>query len=89
MVHRRDLIPRFEWLAGSIHYEDALDEALIAIAFAARGLDGEWVEYGAAWASVSYVIGVFGLEDLVERSRVDLGPFAPSVRAVDAEDPSG
>ncbi|HEX4463339.1 MAG TPA: hypothetical protein VH042_01720 [Solirubrobacterales bacterium] len=88
MVHRRDLIPRFEWLAGSIYYEDALDEALLSIALAARGLQHEMIEYGAAWASASYVIEIFGLEDLVERSRADLGPFAPTVRAVDDKDPS-
>lgn len=80
MVHRRDLIPRFEWLAGSVYYEDVLDEALISIALAARGLQHEIVEYGAAWVMASYTIEVFGLEDLVERSRADLGPFAPGVR---------
>lgn len=37
MVHREDLIPRFEWLAGSKYYDDALDEALVAIAFTAHG----------------------------------------------------
>ena len=76
MVHRRDLIPHFDWLADSPYYEDVLDEALIAIALAARGLHGQMVEYGAAWATASYVVGAFGLEGLVERSCADLGPFA-------------
>jgi hypothetical protein len=76
MVHRRDLIGHFEWLAGSRYYEEVLDEALVSIALAARGLEGEWVEYGAAWTTASYVVGVFGLASFVERSRADLGPFA-------------
>lgn len=76
VVNRRELIERFEWLAGSRYYDDTLDEALVAIALAARGQESEIVEYGAAWVMASYVIEVFGLEDLVERARVDLGPFA-------------
>jgi hypothetical protein len=77
MVHRSELTERFEWLTPSRYYEDVLDEALVAIALASRGLDGELVEYGAAWTTVSYVVEVFGLEDLVEKARADLGPFAP------------
>ena len=77
MVHRSELTERFEWLAASRYYEDVLDEALVAIALAARGLEGELVEYGAAWTMASYVVEVFGLEDLVEKARADLGPFAP------------
>lgn len=72
MVHRSELTGRFEWLAASRYYEEVLDEALVAIALAARGLNGELVEYGAAWTTASYVVEVFGLEDLVEKARVDL-----------------
>jgi hypothetical protein len=81
MVRRRDLHDRFEWLAGSSYYEDVLDEALVAIALVARGLSGEPLEYGAAWVSAEYVIGVFGLQDLVERTRIDLGSFARTARS--------
>lgn len=77
MVHRAELTEHFEWLAGSRYYEEVLDEALISIALCARGLTGEIVEYGAAWVMASYMVDVFGLEDLVEKARADLGPFAP------------
>ena len=77
MMRRRELIKHFEWLAESVHYEDVLDEALISIELAARGLGDEWVEYGAARSTASYVVAVFGLEGLVERSRADLAPFGP------------
>lgn len=75
MIHREDLIPHFEWLAGSKYYDDALDEALVAIAFAARGRGTELVEYGAAWMMANGVVEVFGLEDLVEKARNELLPF--------------
>jgi hypothetical protein len=75
MAHREDLIPRFEWLAGSKYYDEALDEALVAIAFTAHGRGTELVEYGAAWMMANGVVEVFGLEDLVERARKELLPF--------------
>lgn len=78
MVHRENLVPHFEWLSGSRYYEDVLDEALVAIALAARGLGSELVEYGAAWMMASGVVEVFGLEDLVEKAREELLPFLRS-----------
>jgi len=88
MVHRSELTERFEWLAGSRYYEEVLDEALISIAFTARGLSGEIVEYGAAWVMASYMVDVFGPEDLVGKARADLGPFAPRGEEDEAGDPS-
>lgn len=75
MIHRKDLIPRFEWLAGSKYYDEALDEALVAIAFTAHGRGTELVEYGAAWMMANGVVEVFGLDDLVEKARKELLPF--------------
>jgi len=74
MAHREDLIPRFEWLAGSKYYDEALDEALVAIAFTAHGHGTELVEYGAAWMMANGVVEVFGLEDLVEKAWKELLP---------------
>jgi hypothetical protein len=88
MVHRRELIQRFEWLAGSQYYDDVLDEALVSIALTARGMGYVLVEYGAAWAIASYAVEIFGLEDLVEKARADLGPFAEQDGEGDAGDPS-
>jgi hypothetical protein len=76
MIHREDLIPHFEWLAGSRYYDDALDEALVAIAFVARGCGAELVEYGAAWMMASGVVEVFGLEGLAEKAQNELPLFA-------------
>lgn len=75
MIHREDLIPRFEWLAGSEYYDEAMDEALVAIAFTAHGRGTELVEYGAAWMMANGVVEVFGLEDLVEKARKELPLF--------------
>jgi hypothetical protein len=76
MIHREDLIPYFEWLVGSRYYDDALDEALVAIAFVARGCSTELVEYGAAWMMASGVVEVFGLESLAEKARNEIPLFA-------------
>jgi hypothetical protein len=75
MVHRRDLIDHFDWLAGSEYYEEVLDEALVAIALVAHGYDWELVEYGAAWRPASGTVEVLGLEDFVEKARADLVAF--------------
>lgn len=80
MIHREDLIPHFEWLVGSRYYDDALDEALVAIAFVARGCGTELVEYGAALMMASGVVEVFGLEGLAEKARNELPLFAKSDR---------
>jgi hypothetical protein len=72
MIHRDDLTPRFEWLAGSRYYDEAIDEALVAIAFAAHGRGDELLEYGAAWMMANGIVEVFGLEDLVDKARGEL-----------------
>ncbi len=78
MVYRAELTAHFEWLEGSSCYEEVLDEALTAIAFVARGRDDELVEYGAAWMTAGGVVGAFGLEELAEKARQDLGALAPA-----------
>ena len=45
MIYRVDLIDRFQWLAGSKCYDEALDEALVAIALAAHRYEWELIEY--------------------------------------------
>jgi hypothetical protein len=72
MIHRTDLIPRFEWLAGSKYYDEAIDEALVAIAFTAHGCGNELLEYGAAWMMANGIVEVFGLGDLVDKARGEL-----------------
>ncbi len=72
MIHRDDLVPRFAWLAGSKYYDEAVDEALVAIAFAAHGCGDELLEYGAAWMMANGIVEVFGLEDLVYKARGEL-----------------
>lgn len=77
VVYRRDLVEHFSWLAGSRYFDEAVDEALVAIALAAHGCEAHWMEYGAAWMSAGGVVEVFGLEEFVETARGDLGTFAP------------
>ncbi len=72
MIYRVDLIDHFQWLAGSKYYDEALDEALVAIALAAHGYEGELIEYGAAWMTAGGVVEVFGLEQFVEKARANL-----------------
>jgi hypothetical protein len=72
MVYRRDLIEHFEWLAGSEHLDEALDEALVAIALAANGHEHDLVNFGVAWVSVSYNVERYQLEEFVERARSEL-----------------
>ncbi len=69
MVHRRDLIEHFEWLAGSHLLEDTLDEAMIAIALCVHGADWDLREYGVAWRPASGVVEVYKLERFVESER--------------------
>ncbi len=76
MVYRRDLIDHFEWLAGSEGYDEALDEALVAIAMAANGHKHDLVNFGVAWVSVSYNVERYQLEEFVERARAER-PFPP------------
>ncbi len=71
MVYRRDLVEHFEWLAGSEHYDDTLDEALVAIALCAHGHCFELVSYGAAWMTADGVVEVLGLDPFVEKARAD------------------
>jgi hypothetical protein len=68
-VHRRALLEHFEWLAGSHLLEDALDEAMIAIALCARGYQWDLMEYGAAWRPASGVVEVYKLDGAVRRIR--------------------
>jgi len=72
MVHRRDLLDHLEWLAGSHLLEDALDEAMIAVALRAHGSGWDLMEYGAAWRPASGVVEVYGLERFVESERAHL-----------------
>jgi hypothetical protein len=72
MIYRTDLLERFDWLSGSKYLDEALDEAVVAIAFAAHGYRSELVEFGAAWVWVDYTIRYFELEDFVERARAEL-----------------
>lgn len=72
MVHRCELLDSFDWLAGSEHFEDVLDEALVAIAFAAHGHLNELVEYGSARMTVRGLVEAFGLEDFVRYARADI-----------------
>lgn len=72
MVYRSELTDHFQWLAGSEYYDEALDEALIAIAFCAHGCARELVEYGAAWMSAGGIVEVLGLERFVETARANL-----------------
>lgn len=72
MVYRRDLIEHFEWLAGSDEYDEALDEAVVAIAMAANGHGHDLVNFGVAWVSVSYNVERYQLEEFVERARSEL-----------------
>ncbi len=69
MVYRHDLVPHFEWLAGSEYYDEALDEALVAIAMAAHGHEHDLVNFGAAWVMASYNVERYDLEQFVERAR--------------------
>ena len=71
MVYRRDLIEHFVWLAGSEEYDEALDEALVAIAMAANGHEHDLVNFGVAWVSVSYNVERYRLEGFVERARAE------------------
>jgi hypothetical protein len=72
MVYRRDLIPHFEWLAGSKYFDEVLDEAVVAIAMSAHGFESEWVETGAAWMSAGGLVERFGLEHFVAQARSEL-----------------
>lgn len=72
MVHRRDLVDHFGWLARSEFYDDVLDEALVAIELCAHGYRCELVAHGAAWMMASGVVEVLGLEAFVEQARGDL-----------------
>lgn len=72
MIYRADLQEHFDWLSGSEYLDAALDEAMVAIAFAAHGHRSELVEFGAAWVSVSYTIEYFRLEEFVQRARAEL-----------------
>jgi hypothetical protein len=74
VIYRRDLIDHFGWLAGSGHFDEVVDEALVAIAFAARGQGEELVEVGAAWMSADGVVEKFKLEAFAEKARDGL-PF--------------
>lgn len=71
MIYRKDLIDHFEWLAGSEYLEEALDEALIAIALCARGHRADMMKFGAAWVMASYNVERYQLEEFVERERRD------------------
>jgi hypothetical protein len=68
MVHGRDLLEHSEWLAGSHLLEDALDEAMIAIALCARGYQWDLMEY-AAWRPASGVVEGYKLDRFVESER--------------------
>jgi hypothetical protein len=72
MVYRRDLIPHFEWLAGSKYFDEVLDEAVVAIAMTAHGYGEELVESGAAWMWADGLVERFGLEHFVEQARSEL-----------------
>jgi len=74
MIYRSDLTEHFRWLEGSKFYDEALDEALVAIALVAHGCRGDLVNYGAAWMTAGGVIEVLGLEGFVETARLAL-PF--------------
>jgi hypothetical protein len=80
MIYRRDLIDHFEWLSGSEYFDEAIDEALIAIALCARGHRGDMMSFGAAWVTASYNVWRYELEEFVERERRDnifLDPVEP------------
>lgn len=71
MIYRGDLIDHFRWLAGSKYYDEVLDEALVAIAFAAHGYEWELVEQGA-WMTAGGVVERFGLEKFAQKARSQL-----------------
>jgi hypothetical protein len=82
MVHRRDLLEPFEWLSGSELLEDALDEAMVAIALCTHRHDWDLIEYGAAWMPAGGVVEVFGLEGFVEAERAErLARWSPPDRS--------
>ncbi len=68
MIYRHDLIDHFSWLARSKYFDEAIDEALIAIAFAAAGHEWDWVNTGAAWMTAGGFVEKFELESFVERA---------------------
>jgi hypothetical protein len=70
MVYRKDLEEHFEWLAGSEHFEEVLDEALVAIALTAYDHGRDWIQNGA-WQCASGVVERFHLEEFVERLRAE------------------
>ena len=69
MVDRDNLIPDFDWLAGSYLFDQVLGEAALAIELCAAGHDWEWMRYGAALMTAGGVVEVFSLERHVERVR--------------------
>jgi hypothetical protein len=68
MVYRRDLVEHFAWLEGSEYYDEAIDEALVAIALSAYGHDWDLIRQGA-WMTAGGVVERLGLEEFVDRLR--------------------
>ena len=88
MVHRSELTERFEWLALALLRGGARRGADLDRPLGARPDRRNQSSYGAAWVMASYMVEVFGLEDLVEKARADLGPFAPRDEDAEVGDPS-
>jgi hypothetical protein len=71
MIYRHDLTEHFSWLAGSKFFDEALDEALIAIAFAAASHDQDLVNTGPAWMTARGLVEKFELQSFVERAAAE------------------
>lgn len=71
VIYRHDLLEHFDWLSGSKHLDELLDESVIAVAFCARGHD-ELINCGASWMTAAGFVAKFGLEPFVERARSEL-----------------
>jgi hypothetical protein len=76
MIYRHDLIDHFDWLAGSRFFDEAIDEALVAIAFSAAGHSGDLVNTGAAWMTAGGFVKKFELEHFVEKACLERSCFA-------------
>jgi hypothetical protein len=71
VIYRRDLIAHFSWFTGPKDFDEAIDEALIAIPFVAAGHEGDWVNAGAAWMTAGGFVEKFGFELFVERASTE------------------
>jgi len=71
MIYRHDLIDHFSWLAGSKYFDEAIDEALVAIAFVAAGHEHDLVNTGVAWMMANHFVYKFGLEPFVDRAKAE------------------